>query len=276
MAIKYAVEHWRRNRPRCMGALYWQLNDCWPVASWSSIDYAGHWKALHYLARRFYAPVLISAVEDPKTGIVEVHLTNDNLKPFKGEVQWHVTRADGALVREASRKVRIEPNGTQRLGVLKLGDLLKKLGPRDVLVWLTLLDEEAQVQSANLVYFCRPKHIEMPDPRIKLEIRPWDDNSYAVTLTARHPAFWVWLSLDGMEAKYDDNFFCLEPGRPTRIRVTPVTRLKQDVFRHVLRVQSIRDTYQEPARPHAAPGHHPHASPAPHGHPGRPTSPAAT
>ena len=55
-AIKYGVEHWRRNRGRCMGAIYWQLNDCWPVASWSSIDYYGRWKALHYFARKFFCP----------------------------------------------------------------------------------------------------------------------------------------------------------------------------------------------------------------------------
>lgn len=63
-AIRYGVEHWRRNRGRCMGAIYWQLNDCWPVASWAGIDYYGRWKALHYAARRFFAPVLLSCEEE--------------------------------------------------------------------------------------------------------------------------------------------------------------------------------------------------------------------
>lgn len=72
MAIKYAVEHWRRGMPRGMGTLYWQLNDCWPVASWSSVDSLGRWKALHYMARRFFAPLLISGLEDWDTGLVEV------------------------------------------------------------------------------------------------------------------------------------------------------------------------------------------------------------
>jgi beta-galactosidase/beta-glucuronidase len=60
--ITYGVEHWRRNRHRVSGTVYWQTNDCWPVASWSSLDYFGRWKALHYAARRFYAPVLLSIV----------------------------------------------------------------------------------------------------------------------------------------------------------------------------------------------------------------------
>ena len=68
MAIKYAVEHWRRGMPRGMGTLYWQINDCWPVASWSSVDSLGRWKALHYMARRFFAPLLISGLEDWDTG----------------------------------------------------------------------------------------------------------------------------------------------------------------------------------------------------------------
>jgi beta-mannosidase len=245
MAIKYAVEHWRRNRPRCMGALYWQLNDCWPVASWSSIDYAGHWKALHYMARRFYAPVMISGVEDAATGTVAVHLANDLSRPFKGEIQWRVTRVDGAPLREGKRKARLEAGASALQTTLKLDDLLKKFGPRDLLIWLGAADEQGAQVSWNIVSFCRPKHMELLPPKMRVEIRPWDDNSYAVTLTAKHPALCVWLTLDDHDATYDDNFICLEPERPTRIRVTPATRLKPDAFRAMLRVASIRDTYQE-------------------------------
>ncbi|MGI6496192.1 MAG: glycoside hydrolase family 2 protein [Kiritimatiellia bacterium] len=248
LAIKYAVEHWRRNRPRCMGALYWQLNDCWPVASWSSIDSDGRWKALHYMARRFFSPVLVTGVENLETGIVEIFLHNDMLKAFKGEVQWRITRADGTEVRVNGRKVTLEPNSSSRLGVLKLADLLNQLGPRDVLVWLTLFREDGNVESTDLVTFCRPKHIELPDPRIKVEIRPWDDNSYAVTLTARYPAFWAWLEVEGVDAKYDDNFFNIEPGRSVRVRVTPVFRMKSDDFRAALKIRTLRDTYQEPPK----------------------------
>ena len=80
-AIKYGVEHFRRNRGRCMGAVYWQLNDCWPVASWSSIDYYGRWKALHYYAKRFFAPILLSCREE---GMMTQN-TNVNAQPFQME-----------------------------------------------------------------------------------------------------------------------------------------------------------------------------------------------
>ncbi|MFW6217928.1 MAG: glycoside hydrolase family 2 protein, partial [Verrucomicrobiota bacterium] len=90
LAIKYAVEHWRRNMPRCMGALYWQLNDCWPVASWSSIDYYGRWKALHYLSKRFFAPVLVSGLEseNPEDGRVEVHVSSDRSEAESLTLRW--------------------------------------------------------------------------------------------------------------------------------------------------------------------------------------------
>ena len=106
MAVKYACEHWRRSMPRGMGTLYWQLNDCWPVASWSSIDYHGRWKALHYMAKDFFAPLLISGLEDSKNGTVEVHLTNDNLKPVKVNAVWKVTDLSGSVITEGSKKAK--------------------------------------------------------------------------------------------------------------------------------------------------------------------------
>ncbi len=79
MAMKYAVENWRRHMPRTMGTLYWQLNDCWPVASWASIDSYGRWKACQYMAKHFYAPLLVSGVEDLQTGTVALYITSDFL-----------------------------------------------------------------------------------------------------------------------------------------------------------------------------------------------------
>jgi beta-mannosidase len=104
LAIKYAVEHWRRNMPRCMGALYWQLNDTWPVASWASIDYHGRWKALQYMAKRFFAPVLISGVENAGKGTVEVHLTSDGLRRVDGAWSWNLTRVDGTSLARGGRE----------------------------------------------------------------------------------------------------------------------------------------------------------------------------
>lgn len=95
--IRYAVEHWRRHVPRTMGALYWQLNDIWPGPSWSSLDFEGHWKALHYAARRFFGPLRVSGVEDKARGTVEVIVTSDRLVAMDGEVRWTVTTTSERL-----------------------------------------------------------------------------------------------------------------------------------------------------------------------------------
>jgi beta-mannosidase len=103
--VRYGVEHWRRNRGRCMGAIIWQLNDCWPGISWSSIDYAGRWKALHYASKRFFNPVLASAAESGSH--VELHVTNDTLRECAGHLVWKFRGRGDSILREGSTSVQI-------------------------------------------------------------------------------------------------------------------------------------------------------------------------
>ncbi len=104
-AMRIAVEHWRRNRARCSGTLYWQLNDCWPVASWSSIDYYGRWKALHYAARRFYDPILLSIQDEGRTWAYSSPMTS----PKHGRVMWC-----GPWNHSGRRSAGIGPAGSDR------------------------------------------------------------------------------------------------------------------------------------------------------------------
>jgi beta-mannosidase len=238
-ALKVAVEHWRRARPHVMGALYWQLNDCWPAVSGSSLDYEGNWKALHYFARKFFAPILVSAVADPATGVLEVFVHNDLRQTFKGTVQWRVGDTQGRLMRETGCALTIAPGSVRRLGVIKLGDLLEKLTPQRLVVWLSIVADDGYVLSSNCTIFAPPKEMQIVDPGIQVEIRPWDDHCYAVTLTAERPAFWSWIELRDCHAKYDDNFVHLSPHLPMRIRVTPMRNMRIDEFREALRVRSM-------------------------------------
>src|SRR5690606_35381787 len=136
MAMKFANEHWRRNMPRSMGALYWQLNDCWPVASWSSIDSHGRHKALQYMARHFFAPRLVSGVEDLKQGSVSVFASNDTREPFVGNVDWWATTSAGKKLAEGTLSVRVRQGKSLKVGSVSLSHLLKQQGARDLLVWL--------------------------------------------------------------------------------------------------------------------------------------------
>jgi beta-mannosidase len=242
MAMKYAVEHWRRNMPRGMGTLYWQLNDCWPVASWSSIDSIGRWKALHYMARRFYAPLLVSGLEDAAKGTVEIHVTSDRLEVVNGTITWRLTNTLGAPLASGDLDTSIAPNGSQRVTTLDLRPQLEQHGARTLLLWLTLKVGGITV-STNLVTFARPKQLDLRRPDIAVTVHPGADGAYQVTLSSPSPALWVWLELRETDARYSDNFIYLEPGVPATIEVQPAAPLSVDAFRAALLVRSLVDTY---------------------------------
>ena len=138
--LKTGIEHFRRLRGRCMGTLYWQLNDCWPGASWSSRDYFGRWKALHYLARRFYSPILLSAktavsqknqknLKESRLGKipaesdagsmeVSLHLTNDTLSSVRGEISWFLETSAGKNLEQGQVNVEVPERTGQRVKTL--------------------------------------------------------------------------------------------------------------------------------------------------------------
>lgn len=241
--IKYAVEHWRRNMPRCMGALYWQLNDCWPVVSWSSIDSLHRWKALHYAARHFFAPDLISLVEEPEHRRLEIHLTSDNPSPREAVIRihaWSVTT--GNRVDEQVFPATIPANGSIHAATYEPAADAPALHAEDVL-FQAILEVEGVVVSENMACFVRPKHLDLAPPAIQVQ---WDDEAEGIlNLTTNLPALWVWLDdEEDPDARWSDNFFHLYPGQVRRIaavRRKPVTRLP--------RVHSLYDTYQPPRKP---------------------------
>jgi beta-mannosidase len=242
VGIKYAVEHWRRNMPRTMGALYWQIDDCWPVASWASIDSEGRWKALHYEARRFFAPVLVSGLEDPGKGTVDVHVTSDLARPSAGRLRWEVTDVAGRRLASGSKSVRVAARKSGRVQTLDLSRLLSKHGARDLLVWLELSCGK-EVVSANLVAFARPKHMDLADPGITTKVKAARDGAFPVALKAKRPALWAWIELEATDARYSDNFVHLAPGRPVEIEVCPAKKMSPAQLAKKLVVRSLADTY---------------------------------
>jgi beta-mannosidase len=243
MAMKYAVEHWRRAMPRGMGTLYWQVNDCWPVASWASIDYHGRWKALQYMARQFYAPILISAVEDAATGKVEIHLTNDTLRATTGNVSWRLTDVEGKSLARGKRAIGVDALTSAVVDKLDLGGHLQKHGARRLMLWVEYTVKGKRV-STNFATFARPKHLELADPGIALLVESLGNNQYAVTMTAAKPALWAWLELDGMDAKLSESFVHLFPNTPQRVVVTPSKPVTAKQLAKALRARSLYDTYR--------------------------------
>lgn len=243
MAIKYACEHWRRNMPRGMGTLYWQLNDNWPVASWSSIDHFGRWKALHYMAAKFFAPVLVSAVEDTASGKVEIWVTNDRLKNVGGTIAWTAATVAGRVLAKGILRVTAKAQKSARVNVLDVASLLKKHGRENLLVWLDG-NFKGEPPTKNLVNFARPKHMELTDPGISVSVRKRNDATFEVALKSKRTALWTWIELAGVEAQYTDNYVHLRPGTTMRIDVTPETGLSVERFKKLLRIESLIDTYK--------------------------------
>jgi len=213
--IRYGVEHWRRNRHRTSGTLYWQLNDCWPVASWSSIDYFGRWKALHYASRKFYTPVLLSIRDDEVTGGMEIHLTSDLRSDWDGHVQWRLMRLDGDVLESGEIAVRVKPLSSQVIFEKVFGQL--SLDEKRETVFVAELIKEDRIEMRQLATFVRNKHLKLVDPQVKAYLRDAGDGMVMVELETSFLARFVELSLDDADVVFSDNYFDLLPGENVQV-----------------------------------------------------------
>jgi beta-mannosidase len=238
--IKIGAEYWRQTMPKSMGCVFWQYNDIWPGMSWSSVDYFGRWKALHYLARKFYSPILVSGLENRKTGTLDLFATNDLLAAKHGKLSWNVTDLAGKTLRSGSLHPEIPSRASLHVTTLEFQDLVNQHGASGFLTWLDL-EVGGQSVSQNLVLFALPKEYELADPGLDARINQTADG-FEVTIATRNPALWVWAGLQDADADYSDNFFHLAPGAPKKILVRPASSLTKDEFARQLRVRSLFDT----------------------------------
>ncbi|MCX7006093.1 MAG: hypothetical protein NTY53_02400 [Kiritimatiellaeota bacterium] len=239
--IKYGAEGWRREMPKSMGCVYWQYNDTWPCSSWSSMDYFGRWKALHYMAKNFYARVLVSGAEAMKAGTVDLFVTRDRMEDCRARLTWTVTDVAGQTLKKGALDVNVAAHKSQKVETLKLADEIQKHGKNNVLVWLKL-EVGGTTVSENLVTFVYPREFNLADPQLAATVTE-DSGAFTVTLTAEHPALWTWLELDGVDARCSANFFHVTKGAPVSITVQPAKPLTKDAFQKALRVRSLFDTY---------------------------------
>lgn len=239
-AIKYGVEHWRRNRGRCMGSLYWQLNDCWPVASWSSVDYYGRWKALHYFAKKFYAPVLLSLREDGSA--VEVHLTNDTREQVKLEIQWKLRTNSSQVLKEGVIEAGIESLSATLCERLNFAEELNVEGKRKTYLECLLFIDGRQINMSTLL-FTKPKHFVFVDPKINVEVVETEE-TFELTLKSQAFAKYIELDLAEADCLFSDNYYDLSAGTAKKVTVEKdrmSTELSLEAFQAQLNVRSIFD-----------------------------------
>ena len=217
-AIRYGVEHWRRNRGRCMGAIIWQLNDIWPVASWSSIDYYGRWKALHYAAKRFFAPIMISAEEEgelsqnpkineyrttPIERSVRLNVANETMQDVTGVVHWALRTADASIVREGCETVTVPALSALWLDKLTFDDAT--LTGHYVSFDFTV---NGEIVSEGTAIFCAPKHFDFIDPQLTAET-----DGDEIVVRAGAFARQVWIESDDPDLLLSDNAFDMNGGK---------------------------------------------------------------
>jgi beta-mannosidase len=233
--MKLAFEGQRRAKPRTMGTLYWQLNDTWPVASWSSIDYYGRWKALHYFTRDAFAEVLVSPVV--RGDSLEVHVVSDRLAPVTGDLELATLDFQGGRGYSARISVTIPGNESRLIFSVALAEVLGGSDRSSVVLEARLMDGET-IAAANLLYFARPKHLTLPEPDI--EVRLEDDAGLRIRLQSPVLAKNVYLRVEGAEVHFSDNFFDLLPGREHVVRVSGTRDL--DLVRGGLRIRTLMDS----------------------------------
>ncbi len=239
--IKLGAEHLRRNRPRTMGSLYWQLNDCWPVASWASIDYFGRWKALQYYARRFYDDVLVSPYAHD--GKVEVYVVSDKLQPLSGKIRARLLDFSGSVLFEKTQDVQIPAASSAVYLTLDekelFADPAKGGSRRSFLV--ADLEVNGKNVSRNLDFFDVSHNLELPvSPKIESRLTKTAEG-YALTLQSPVLARSIQVSFGDLDVHVSDNYFDLLPKESVTVNVK--TSIPFDQLQAALRLVSLTEAF---------------------------------
>ncbi len=235
--IKLGAEHLRRQRPRTMGSLYWQLNDCWPVASWASVDYYGRWKALHYYAKRFYNDLLASPWEEE--GKLNIYVVSDRLGKTPGQLRVRVIDFAGKVLFDRTQAVDITPLSSAVYFSVPRAELLAGGDSKNAVV-VTELIENGYAVSRNQFYFEKMKDSNLPSPKLTTELRG-ENGEYTLRITTDHFARGVYANFSNSDATFSDNYFDLLPGEMCQLNIRSKASLEE--LKAQLKVMTLVDTY---------------------------------
>jgi beta-mannosidase len=235
--VRYGVEHFRRNYGRCMGSIYWQLNDCWPVASWSSIDYEGRWKALHYHSKKFYQPILLSIEENKRKMTVSIVITNDLLGGFEGHIVWEVIQIDGKLIESGKKQVSINPQEASLIYKKELNQYRNL--KNQVVFYAKLVDKSNQLITDNMVTFVQDKDLTLVKDYTNIEVH---QNNDQVEITLVSPTLKRFVQLKYKDMIFSDNFFHLLPNKAKVVTMISSDEKISDIYNDII-VKSLIDTY---------------------------------
>lgn len=211
--MRIAVEAHRRAKPYNMGTLYWQLNDCWPVVSWSSIDYSGNWKALHYQMKRSFEQQIILVEE--KGDLLNFYAVNDAQEIFTNvSLQVQSVNFEGEILKEI-KAVSTEKNleSTMKFNSVEVKNLISESDKDKVFLQLTLKDKDGKIIAVNHHFFSKPKELKLVKPNIKIKRIGSDEIEVFTDVLAKD----VYLIGD---TRFSDNFFDLLPHTSKKIKLS--------------------------------------------------------
>jgi beta-mannosidase len=254
--MQVGVEHYGRHQPRCMGTLYWQLNDCWPVTSWSSLELGGHWKALHHAARRFYAPLLVSAhvPGDERVAIgnrlestvrdVHLHTISDAPAPVRGVLVWELFHLDGRVILAGHKRILLRPRSSALQQSLDLKKSLERFG-RENLYLRIALEVDGSCVSEETIFLAPPRTLKLERTAAEVDFTRRSPETWSLSFRSSAFQHRLAYAFDGLETRQEsDNWFDLYPNRVKRVTVTFAETVDAKRIASALRLRSLVDSYE--------------------------------
>lgn len=233
-SIRYAVEHQRRNSGRCNGTLYWQLNDCWPVNSWSSIDYSGKWKALHYYSKRFNSPIAFSFLK--KKQDLTIHCYNENDTQFSGKVVWKIIDFDGRVLDNGETTCNLNTNEVKKSVIIDIKKYKKQ--EDSIVLTATLLDDVGNEVYSQTFNFVKERLLKLKKPNIETQLSI-AQNELKITLKSDTFVKSVMLHLKDIKEPFTDNFFDLIPYEPKTVAIKLDNEVNLNECKNLLTIRSL-------------------------------------
>ncbi len=252
--MKIGIEHFRRSMPRTMGALYWQLNDCWPVASWSSLEFGGRWKALHYDAKRFYAPALVSVhvpgVESPGIGNsitstiheLHVHTVYDDISNTTGTIKWSLRYLSGKVLKQGLKKVVLRYGEAVKQLSLDFSPEMKKHGATSLYFRVELIVNR-KVVSNQTVFLTSPRFLDLQRSPIKVSIKREAMGEFNLSLLSKRFQHAVEFHFKRLYYRASDNFIDLHPNELRTIHIQTSKSMTVRRLKQLLEIHSLVDTF---------------------------------
>ena len=231
-AIKYGVQHFRRERGYCMGSMYWQFNDCWPVASWSSVDYFGRYKALHYAARRFYAPVALGLfLED---GVLTANVANETRETFDGILRLSLRKNDLEELDYREQVIYVKALTSRDVLAYEIPDA----DPYTTVIAAELYDDDGTFLMRETQLLVPPKHFEWKKPAFDVTFEQVR-GGVAIRVSSDVYAQGVCIDFSKLDCVLSDNYFALTDHNA--YLVTAWTKDSPQTLQNQLLLQSVSE-----------------------------------